>query len=65
MREEKTTSWAEVIEEKQFLLLSYLPMIALSSLGKENFVFGQLFLVGEGNSVYTLQRVVIGIAEEV
>jgi len=42
-----------------------LPMVALSGLGEESFVFRQLFFVREGYAVYPLQGVVVLVTEEV
>ena len=40
-------------------------MVTLSSLSQEGLVLRQLFLIREGDAVHSLQRVVVGIAEEV
>ncbi len=45
--------------------LSNLPVISLSSLRKENFVLCQLLFIWEGDTVYPLQRFIVGISEEV
>ena len=45
--------------------LANLAMVTLSSLSQEGFVLRQLFLIREGDAVHSLQRVVVGIAEEV
>ena len=65
MREEETASRTQLIEEEQLLLPPNLTMIALSSLRKEVLVLRQLLLVGEGDTVDTLQRLIVRVAEEV
>ncbi len=45
--------------------LSNLPVIPLGSLRKENFVLCQLLFIWEGDTVYPLQRFIVGISEEV
>lgn len=40
-------------------------MIAFRSFNKESLVFGHLFLVREGDTVDSLQRIVVGVSEEV
>jgi len=65
MGQEEAASRAEVIEEEEFLVLSDLAMVALRSLGKEDFVVGQLLLIWEGDSVDALQGVIVGVTEEI
>ena len=65
MGQEEAASRAEVVEEEQFLVLSNLAVVAFGSLGKENFIVGQLLLIWEGDSVDALQGVVVGVAEEI
>ena len=45
--------------------LANLSMVTLSSFSQEGFVLRQLFLIREGDTIHSLQRVVVGIAEEV
>lgn len=45
--------------------LSNLPMVPLGGLGKESFVFRQLFLIREGYAVYPLQGIVVLVTKEV
>jgi hypothetical protein len=40
-------------------------MIPSSSFREEDLVLSQLFLVRERDTVYTLQRLVVGVAEEI
>jgi hypothetical protein len=65
MGKEEAASRAEVVEEEQLLVLSNLAVIAFGSLGKEDFVVGQLLLIWEGDSVDALQGVVVGVAQEI
>jgi len=65
MREEETASGAQVIEEEQLLLLANLAVIAFGSLGQESLVVCQLLLVGEGDTINALKRVVGWVSEEV
>ena len=65
MRQKETASGTELVEEEKLLVLSNLAMVALGGFSEESLVFGQLLLVGEGDTVDTLQRIVLRITEEV
>ncbi len=45
--------------------LADLSMVTLCSLCKERLVLREPLLVGEGDTVYSLQRVVLGVTQEV
>jgi hypothetical protein len=53
------------VEEKELLFPSDLSVVALGRLLDEMLVFGHGFLVGEGDAVYTLQSLVVGVAQEI
>jgi len=40
-------------------------MIPPGGLRKEDLVFSQLFLIREGDTVYALQRLVVGVTKEI
>lgn len=63
--EPETTSRRNLIEEPQVLLLSNLPVVTLRSFLEELLVFCELLGIGEGDAVYPLKGVVIGVAEPV
>lgn len=63
--QEEATSRAQVIEEKKLLLFADLAMITLGSFSKEQLVFRQFFFVREGDSIDTLQRLVVRVAKEI
>ena len=65
VRQPEAASRTELVEEEKLLVLSNLAMVAFGGLGEESLVFGQLFLVGEGDTVDTLQRLIVRVAEEV
>ena len=62
MWEPETTSRRDLIEEPQVLLLPYLPVVTLRSFLEELLVFCELLGIGEGDTVYPLEGVVIGVA---
>lgn len=65
MREEEATSRTQIVKEEKILIFSNLAMVTLCSLGKEDFVLGKLFLVREGDTVNTLEGVIVGVSQEV
>ena len=65
VRQEEATSRTEIVEEEKLLLFSNLPMIPTGCFGEELLILNHLLLVRERDSVDTLQRVIVGIAEEV
>ena len=54
MREEEAASWTQIVEEKKVLIFANLAMVTFCSLGKEDLVLSELFLVREGDTVDTL-----------
>ena len=58
MRQEETTSRAELVEKEKFLVLSNLSVVSLCGLLQEFLVFLELLLVWETDTIYTLQRVI-------
>ncbi len=60
-RKEEAASGTKVVEEEQLLLSTDLSVIPFRSLR----VLCQLLLVGEGDTVDSLERVVVRVAEEV
>jgi len=65
VRKEEAGTGGHVVEEEELLLLTDLAVIALGSLFEVLLVLDHHGLVGEGNTVDTLKRVVLGITEEV
>jgi len=65
MGKPEATTRAEIVEEEQLLFAANLAVISLCCLRKERFVFGELLLVWEGNSINSLQRVFGGVAKEI
>lgn len=53
------------MEEEQLLFLANLSVITLGCFLNELFVFGHLLLVWEGDTIQTLQRVVLCITQKV
>ena len=65
MRQKEATSGAEFVEEVKLLVLPNLAMVAFGGFGEERLVLGQLLLVGEGDTINPLQRVVVRVSKEV
>lgn len=65
VREEEARTGGEIVEEEQLLLLSNLAMVTLGGLLQELLVLSHLLGVGEGDTIDTLKRVVLGITQEV
>jgi len=63
--QEEATSRAQVIEEKELLLFADLTMITFGSFSKEQLVFRHFFFVREGDSIDTLERLVVRVAKEI
>ena len=65
MWEPETASRRNLIEEPQVLVPPYLPMVTFGSLLEELLVFCKLLGIGEGDTVYPLEGVVIRVAEPI
>ena len=63
--QEEARTRGQLVEEEKLLLLSDLAMVALGSLLQELLVLSHLLGVGERNTIDTLERVVLGITQEV
>lgn len=65
VREEEARTGREIVEEEQFLLLSNLAMVTLGGFFQELLVLSHLLGVRERDTIDTLERVVLGITQEV
>lgn len=63
--QEEAASWTKVMEEEELLFFANLAVIALGRLGEESLVLYKLLLVGEGNAVNALKRVVGRVSKEI